>query len=379
MDLNWENEVVRKEIQSMIRWWLGKGVDGFRLDVINYISKKSGLPKGDETIGSLMGYYGIEHYFYGPKLHQYLKELRKEAFAPFDAFTVGETPGVGMEMSKLLTAKERQELDMVFSFDHLETPGHVRFEDYSYDLNYLKEYMSDWMEHYGDNCWMSLFYENHDNPRMISKINQDPIYREVVAKLLAMLQLTLKGTPFIFQGQEIGSINQKFTSITDMRDVESINLYQELLPSLGEKAALSKVLSGSRDHARTPMQWNASMNAGFTEGTPWICSDDDYKEWNVEKQQTKEDSVLHFYRQLIKLRKKEQALIYGDFEMVNRMKKNLFTYYRRLEGKGFYVECNLSSKPLRRSNSVHGYELLLSNYNKNSEILRSYEANLYQL
>jgi oligo-1,6-glucosidase len=379
MDLNWEKEEVRKEIQSMIRWWLGKGVDGFRLDVINYISKKSGLPKGNETIGSLMGYYGIEHYFYGPKLHQYLQELRSEAFAPFDAFTVGETPGVGMEMSKLLTAKERRELDMVFSFDHLETPGHVRFEDYQYDLNYLKEYMSDWMEHYGDNCWMSLFYENHDNPRMISKINQDPIYREVVAKLLAMLQLTLKGTPFIFQGQEIGCINQKFTSITDMRDVESINLYQELLPTLGEKTALSKVLSGSRDHARTPMQWNATKNAGFSEGTPWICSDEEYKEWNVAKQQTKEDSVLHFYRKLINLRKKEQALIYGDFELVNRMKKNLFTYYRRLEGKSFYVECNLSSKPLRRSSSVHGYELVLSNYNKNSEILRPYEANLYQL
>jgi oligo-1,6-glucosidase len=379
MDLNWEKEQVRKEIQRMIRWWLSKGVDGFRLDVINYISKKKGLPEGNETIGTLMGYYGIEHYYYGPKLHQYLQELRREAFAPFDAFTVGETPGVGMEMSKLLTAENRQELDMVFSFDHLETPGYVRFEDYRYDLNYLKEYMSDWMEHYGDNCWMSLFYENHDNPRMISKVNPDPVYREVLAKLLAMLQLTLKGTPFIFQGQEIGSVNQKFATIADMRDVESINLYQELIPSLGESAALRKVLSGSRDHARTPMQWSDTKNAGFSEGTPWIYPDDDYKEWNVTKQLSNEDSVLHFYRKLINLRKKQQALIYGDFELVNRLKKNLFTYYRRLEGKSFYVECNLSSKPLRRTNSVHGYELVLSNYKDHSGVLQAYEANLYQL
>jgi len=379
MDLNWEKEEVRKEIQSMIRWWLSKGVDGFRLDVINYISKKKGLPDGNETIGKLMGYYGIEHYYYGPKLHHYLKELRREAFTPFDAFTVGETPGVGMEMSKLLTAENREELDMVFSFDHLETPGHVRFEDYRYDLNYLKEYMSDWMEHYGDNCWMSLFYENHDNPRMISKINPDPAYREVLAKLLAMIQLTLKGTPFLFQGQEMGSINQGFTSITGMRDVESINLYQELVPSIGEEAALKKVLSGSRDHARTPMQWKDTKNAGFSEGTPWIISDEDYKEWNVEKQLTQENSVLNFYRKMIHLRKSQDALIYGDFELINRSRKNLFTYYRKLENKCFYVECNLSSKLIKRINSVNGYELLLSNYKESSEGLRPYEVNLYQL
>jgi oligo-1,6-glucosidase len=379
MDLNWEKEEVRKEIQSMIRWWLSKGVDGFRLDVINYISKKDGLPNGNETIGKLMGYYGIEHYYYGPKLHQYLKELRKEAFTPFKAFTVGETPGVGMEMSKLLTAKNREELDMVFSFDHLETPGHMRFEDYRYDLNYLKEYLSDWMEHYGDNCWMSLFYENHDNPRMISKVNPDPVYREVLAKLLAMIQLTLKGTPFLFQGQEIGCINQDFTSIADMRDVESINLYQELIPSIGEKAAFKKVVSGSRDHARTPMQWKNTKNAGFTEGTPWISSDQDYKEWNVEKQLAQENSVLNFYRKLIHLRKSQEALIYGDFEIMNRSRKNLFTYYRKLESKCFYIECNLSCKAIKRINTVHGYELLLSNYIDRSVNLRPYEANLYQL
>lgn len=377
MDLNWDNENVRKDIHQMIRWWLSKGVDGFRLDVINYISKREGLPQGNRTVGQLMGYYGIENYYYGPNLHKYLHEIRTEAFEPFHAFSVGETPGVGMEMSKLLTADYRQELDMVFSFDHLETPGHVRFDDYNYDLNYLKEYFINWMEQYGDACWMSLFYENHDNPRMISKVNQDPVFRKPLAKLLAMIQLTLKGTPFIFQGQEIGSVNKDFQSITDLRDVESINLYNELIEKLNPNDAFNEVLSGSRDHARTPMQWSHEKNAGFTEGTPWILTDEDYKEWNVEKQLKEEPSVLNFYKALIRLRKEHKALIYGDFEVINRKKKDRFTYFRKLEDEWFYIECNLSSNPLKRYSSIEGYELILSNYSEPARDLRPYEANLY--
>jgi oligo-1,6-glucosidase len=378
MDLNWENEKVRNDIKGMIRWWLSKGVDGFRLDVINYISKNKGLPEGNENIGKMMGYYGIEHYFYGPKLHEYLKELKGDVFEPFEAFTVGETPGVGMEMSKLLTDERRKELDMIFSFDHLETPGHGRFEEYQYDLNYLKEYMIDWMEHIGNGCWMSLFYENHDNPRMISKVNPDPAFREVLAKLLAMVQLTLKGTPFIFQGQEIGAVNRYFTSIEDLRDVESINLYHELLPTLGEEAAFRKVLSGSRDHARTPMQWSNGNNAGFTEGTAWISSDGEDTGWNVEKQVEEDGSVWNFYRKLIEYRKLHQAIIYGSFEPIDVHRKDLFTYYRKLEGEAYYVECNLSSKPVKRRHPVNGYQLVLSNYQEISDLLRPYEANLYR-
>ena len=377
MDLNWENEQVRKEIHSMIRWWLQKGVDGFRLDVINYISKKEGLPDGNENIGKLMGYYGIEHYFYGPKLHTYLQELKKEAFEPFKAFTVGETPGVGMEMSKLLTADNRKELDMVFSFDHLETPGHVRFDDYEYDLNYLKKYMTDWMERYGNRCWMSLFYENHDNPRMISKINQKSAYREVLAKLLAMIQLTLKGTPFIFQGQEIGSVNKVFQSIDDLRDVESINLYHELRNSIGEEAAFHKVMSGSRDHARTPVQWDNTKNAGFSNAKPWINNDEDYKLFNVKMQLEDDNSIFHFYRKLIYLRKINKVLIYGDFEVINRRKKDLFTYFRKFEGMAFFVECNISSRSIKRKTIIKSYQLILSNYEEIADHLRPYEANLY--
>lgn len=379
MDLNWENEKVRAEIYKMIKWWLMKGVDGFRLDVINYISKKEGLPDGNENIGKLMGYYGIEHYYYGPKLHQYLRELRAEAFDPFHAFTVGETPGVGMEMSKLLTCESRKELDMVFSFDLLETPGHSRFEDYRYDLNYLKEYMLDWMENYTDTCWMSLFYENHDNPRMISKVNPDPAYRVVLGKLLALLQLTLRGTPFIYQGQEIGSINHSFPSIQEVRDVESINLYRELIATVGEEQAFRTMLSGSRDHARTPMQWTGERNAGFTEGEPWAFMDLDYLDWNVQKQLSEPNSILNFYKQLIQIRKKHQALVHGDFEAAFRRKKDLFCYYRRLDGEAFFIECNLSDRQMKRKHGIGGYLPVLSNYAEAGTELRPYEANLYQL
>lgn len=379
MDLNWDNEKVREEIKQIIRWWLTKGVDGFRMDVINYISKTEGLLDGNDNIGKLMGYYGIEHYFYGPKLHQYLKELKRDAFEPYQAFTVGETPGLGIEMSKLLTSEKRKELDMVFSFDQLETPGHIRFEDYQYDLNYLKDYLCNWMEQYPDSCWMSLFYENHDNPRMISKVNADPAYREVLAKLLAMIQLTLKGTPFIFQGQEIGSINKNFNSINDFKDIESINLYSELVPTIGKDAALKKVLSGSRDHARTPMQWNDTAYAGFSKYKPWINLDEDYQECNVEKQLVDKNSVLNFYRTLISIRKKHQVLVYGDFKAVNKTKKDLFTYYRTLAKDGFYVECNLNCHSIQKKSPVEGYHLVLSNYGDLSSKLRAYEANLYQL
>jgi oligo-1,6-glucosidase len=185
----------------------------------------------------------MEHYFYGPKLHAYLRELKKEAFAPYRAFSVGETPGAGMEMCKLLTADYRGELDMVFNFDHLETPGHDRFDDYRYDLGYLGQYFTDWMENYGQHSWMSLFLENHDNPRMISKVDPDPKYRNVLAKLLAVPLLTLRGTPFIYQGQELGMINRDFRSIGELRDVESLNLYGEYQKTMTADDAFKKVLA----------------------------------------------------------------------------------------------------------------------------------------
>ena len=404
MDLNWENENVRGDVASMVRWWLEKGVDGFRLDVINYISKEPGLPDGNKTISDLMGYCGVEHYFYGPKLHQYLRELRAEAFTPYQAFSVGETPGIGMEMSKLLTGDDREELDMIFSFDHLETPGHTRFDDYQYDLNYYKKYMIKWQEEYPNYCWQSLFYENHDNPRMVSKVNPDPKYREKLAKLLAGIQLTLKGTPFIYQGQEIGMVNQDFKSIEQLRDVESLNLYLELMESAGasegqrgtvksqknpvnpqkdsvksqiEEAAFAKVLAGTRDHARTPVQWSNKIYGGFSYRKPWIVGDEDYKKWNVENQLEDKYSVLNFYKGLIQLRKENEALIYGKAKFIEKDTKDYMAYYRALGDEVFLIECNLSDKKLKEKVKPGKYKKVLSNYTEDSKELRPYEFNIF--
>jgi oligo-1,6-glucosidase len=378
MDLNWESPALRAEIYDMVNWWLSKGVDGFRLDVISYISKAQGLPDGNAVIGKMMGCCGVEHYFYGPRLHEYLRELRGETFDRFDVFTVGESPGTGMEMSKLLTADYRRELDMVFSFDHLENPGKTRFDDYCYDLNHLKKVFSDWQLNYGDNCWNALFLENHDNPRMISKVNPSPEVRIVLGKLLAMLQLTLKGTPFIYQGQELGMVNADFTAPGQLRDVESVNLFNELLGKAGEENAMKKVNAGSRDHARTPMQWSGGPNAGFTAGEPWLAVNSGYTDCNAEAEERDGGSVLNYYRELIALRHGNKALVYGRFTPVRPKTRGVFCYFREFEGARFYIELNLTEREQPRPFQARGFERLLSNYPEPGKRLRPYEAAIYR-
>lgn len=329
MDLNWDNPGVREDVIAMVNRWLDKGVDGFRMDVINYISKEEGLPQGNETIGSLMGYPGIEHYYYGPRLHQYLREIRARAFEPHGAFSVGETPGLGMKMCRLVTGEERGELDMVFSFDHLETPGHVRMEDYEYDLNYYRDYMIDWMEHYGNNCWMSLFYNNHDNPRMISKITKDKSLHPALAKLLAVMQFTLKGTPFLFQGDEMGLANYDFTSMSQITDVEAKGYYAEHIGKEPEEQVFAAILAGTREHCRVLLPWNEKLPP-----------------WQKGLRQEPEEEIVEEYRRLIRLRHEEQTLVYGKFHVLNR-KKNRFVYERTRGEQAFLIDCNLSARPCR--------------------------------
>ena len=306
MDLNWENPKVREEVIDMVNWWLDKGVDGFRMDVINYISKEEGLPQGNEVIGQMMGFYGIEHYYYGPKLHQFLHEIHEKAFAPHDAFSVGETPGIGMKMCQLVTGEERKELDMVFSFDHLETPGHVRMDDYEYDLNYYRDYMIDWLTSYGNNCWMSIFYNNHDNPRMVNKITEEAEYHEAIMKLLAVMQLTLKGTPFIFQGDEMGLVNYQFTSMDQVTDVEAKGYYAEYIEKMSKEEAFAKILSGTREHTRVLLPWNKKLPS-----------------YHQGLNQKIRDNITETYKTLIKLRHSDETFVYGEFEVLNK-KKNRF-------------------------------------------------------
>jgi oligo-1,6-glucosidase len=206
-----------------------------------------------------MGFHGIEHYYYGPKLHQFLKEVQEKAFTPHGAFSVGETPGIGRNMCQLITGEERKELDMVFSFDQLETPGHVRMDDYEYDLNYYRDYMIDWITNYGNNCWMSIFYNNHDNPRMISKITKNGAYHTQLSKLLAVMQLTLKGTPFIFQGDEMGLANYAFTSMDQITDVEAKGYYAEHIEKKSHEEVFATILAGTREHCRVLLPWNDKL------------------------------------------------------------------------------------------------------------------------
>lgn len=362
MDLNWDNEKVRKDLIQMINWWLEKGVDGFRMDVINYISKDKGLPMGNEVIGNMMGFTGIENYYYGPNLHKYLREVRKEAFDKYDAFSVGETPGIGMNMCQLLTGEERKELDMVFSFDHLETPGHVRFDDYEYDLNYYRDYIVDWITHYGNNCWMSLFYNNHDNPKMLSKITMDKSYHTALAKLLAVMQFTLKGTPFVFQGDEMGLANYEFTSMEQITDVEAKGYYDELLQkNKTEKEAFQTILSGTREHGRILLPWEETLE----------------KASDIVKSQMADKEVLNAYKTLILLRKEDKTFVYGDFHLLSD-KKDRFVYQRIWKKKEYVIDCNLGKKTRKAYPLNDNYKLVYDSLETGDrQHLMSYEARIW--
>lgn len=388
MDLNWDYAPLRQDIYKMVRWWLDKGVDGFRLDVINYISKRSGLEDGSEELAELVVFRGIENYMWGPNLHRYLRELRKEAFAPYNAFSVGETPGIGIEMGRLLSGEDRGELDLVFLFDHLENPGYTRYSNYHYDLNYLKEYWIKYHSSLSDNDWISVFLDNHDNPRMVSKIDRTGEWTEVLSKLLICLQLTMKGTPFFYQGQEIGDANQAFNNISELRDVESLNLYKEMLPSMGEEATFQYVLQGTRDHARVPMAWDEEAYYGFSTSEPWLPRPKSAKAVSpVSVQEKDKNSVLQFFKQMMQLRKAEVLLRKGDIRFIGAKKKDYFAYFRELDGERIFCEFNLSNDKRRRPFDASSYQVLMSNYpykqdstmTEIGQYLEAYQANIYRV
>lgn len=379
MDLNWENPKVRNSLYDITNWWLEKGVDGFRLDVISFISKQDGLPDGHELIGTLMGFKGVEHYFYGPRLHEFLHEFRENSFGKYDAFTVGECQGTGIEMSRLMTEDVRGELDVVFSFDHIVNPGKTPYSDCSFDLRPMAKNLEEWQTQYGNHCWPTLFVENHDVPRMISKVDKTNLYRNEIAKLIATMLLTLKGTPFIYQGQEIGMTNCDFENVSELHDVQSLRFYKKLVKdSTKEDKAFRTVLNGTRDHARTPMQWDSSLNAGFTTGEPWIKVNPNYTSINAQLQETSKTSILNFYRELIKLRKSNPALIYGEFIRAHDS-KNSFSYFRKLGDDTLFIEMNLTNRIVTRKSSTDKFKLLSSNYETTLKTkLRPYEANIYR-
>ena len=381
MDFNWENENLRKDLYKMINGWLKKGVDGFRLDVISFISKTDGLPDSNPLIGSLMGVKGVEHYFYGPRLHKYLKELNENCFSKFDAFTVGECQGTGIEMSKLMTGDYRNELSVVFSFDHVENPGKKRFSVYKYDLRPMAKELVKWQLNYGNHCWPTVFVENHDLTRMTSKVCPEGYFRDEMSKLLAVLQMTFKGVPFIYQGQELGMTNANFGSMEDIRDVEAINYYKELTDKgVAPGEAFRDIRNGSRDNGRTPMCWTSEKNAGFTTGTPWIKVIDGYEKINAEVEDKDANSVLNFYRKMTKLRHENSTLVYGEFRLAKEKWNDVLTYYRTDENGTFFVELNLTAKIQKKPVCTNGFTLVATNVSaKRSDELVPFEANVYKL
>ncbi|RMB61327.1 alpha-glucosidase [Tessaracoccus antarcticus] len=386
VDLNWDNPAVRREVADIVQWWLARGIDGFRLDVINFISKRPGLPDGNELVGRLMQYPGVEHYFHGPNLHRYLAELRREGFTrPGDttegpgcdpvAVMIGETPGIGVETGRLLTGEDRQELDLLFGFDLLDNPGKTRWDDYRYDLNELKAQMVSRESRLGSGDWVSLFWENHDNPRMISKVDADPRHRTALGKALAAIQLLSRGTSFIYQGQEIAAVNQAFPDAASFRDIETLNR----LALQQDPESIDGVMAGSRDHARTPMRWDDSASHGFTTGTPWIGFHEQSTGYTVAEQRQDPNSVLNFYRRLIELRRQHRALRLGDVHYVDAHRRDYFAWRRELDGDSWLIEVNLSGRHLHRPHRDELVRTVLATGSGDPARLDPYEVRLHHL
>ena len=378
-DLNWENPKVRKEVFDMMTRWCEKGIDGFRMDVISLISKPEGYP--DAKVVGLYGDMGI--CANGPKVHDYLKEMNEKVLSKFDIMTVGETAGVTLEEAKKYANTDGSELNMVFQFEHMDLDGGEKFKwsTKPMPLVPLKENLSKWQKGLDGVAWNSLYFCNHDQPRIVSRLgDESDAYRELSAKCIATCLHMMQGTPYVYQGEELGMTNTVFNSVDDFRDLESINAYRELVESglYTDEDMFPKIAHKSRDNARTPMQWDASENSGFTTGTPWIAVNPNYKKINVADQLKREDSVFHYYQKLIRLRKENEIIVYGNYELLLPDDENIFAYIRTLDNQKLLVVCNFSKSEQKFDFS--GYEnakVLISNYNRDAGedgILKPYEA-----
>ena len=383
-DLNWENPKVRKEVFDMMTRWCEKGIDGFRMDVISLISKPEGYP--DAKVVGLYGDMGI--CANGPKVHDYLKEMNEKVLSKFDIMTVGETAGVTLEEAKKYANTDGSELNMVFQFEHMDLDGGEKFKwsTQPMPLVPLKENLSKWQKGLDGVAWNSLYFCNHDQPRIVSRLgDESDAYRELSAKCIATCLHMMQGTPYVYQGEELGMTNTVFNSVDDFRDLESINAYRELVESglYTDEDMFPKIAHKSRDNARTPMQWDASENAGFTTGKPWIAVNPNYKKINVADQLKREDSVFHYYQKLIRLRKENEIIVYGNYELLLPEDENIFAYKRTLDNQKLLVVCNFSKSEQKFDFS--GYEnakVLISNYNRDARedgILKPYEATVLLL
>ncbi|MCM4078504.1 glycoside hydrolase family 13 protein [Paractinoplanes hotanensis] len=366
-DLNWENPAVRHAVYEMMNWWLDRGIDGFRMDVINMISKVVPLPDGRLTAGSPYG-DGSAGFINGPRLHEYLQEMHREVFAGRDAMlTVGEMPGVTVDEAKLFTDPHRHEVDMVFQFDHVWADrGDDPWLLMPLRLTNLKAIFNRWQAGLAEVGWNSLYWNNHDQPRAVSRYGDDsPAHRVASAKMLGTVLHLHRGTPYIYQGEELGMTNYPFSSIDEFRDIEALGQYAQAVELEGRspEEVLTVLRARGRDNARTPMQWNASAHAGFTAGTPWLAVNPNYPEINAEAAHADPDSVYHYYRKLADLRHTEPAVVDGDFTMLLPNHEQLYAYTRRLNDTELLVIGNFSGDSVRAEvdEAWTGAELLLTN------------------
>ncbi|WP_145135001.1 alpha-glucosidase [Paenibacillus sp. Y412MC10] len=385
-DLNWDNPKLRQSVYEMMAFWLDKGVDGFRMDVINLISKVPGLPDdGEDGLGD-----GSPYFMNGPHVHDYLREMNEQVLSKYDVMTVGETPGVSVEEALKYTGADRKELQMVFQFEHMDVDAGEgdKWTVVPWTLQKLRGVLHKWQTGLAEDGWNSLYLNNHDQPRMVSRFGNDGEYRVPSAKMLATLLHTLKGTPYIYQGEELGMTNIQFNSIEDYRDIEILNMYEERVTqgNADPGTIMEAIHVKGRDNARTPMQWNAGPNAGFTTGMPWIRINPNYKEINAEASMSDPDSVFRYYQRLIALRKQNPVMVYGHYQLLLQDHEQIYAYTRTLGEVIWLIALNFSESAaileLDERYSGMKRELIIGNYpgdGMEPERLRPYEARVYRM
>ena len=386
-DLNWDNLAVRQDVFDMMNWWLKKGVDGFRMDVISLISKEPGLPDKEPGIN---GYATFNVSANGPHVHEYLQEMRQKALNNADTITVGECSGVTLEEAKKYARSDEKELNMVFQFEHMDVDSDEKAGKWTtrkMDLRNLKKILTRWQKGLQDIAWNSLYWENHDQPRSVSRFGNDSDeYREISAKMLATCIHMMQGTPYVYQGEELGMTNCLFNTLDNFRDLESINAFHELTEQgkMTEEDMMAAISYKGRDNARTPMQWDDSAYAGFSTATPWIMVNPNYTKINAKDQINREDSVFKYYQKLIKLRHESELIVYGTYDLILDDDKDIYAYIRTLGDEKLIVYCNFSenTREVELPEEFTNGKVLISNYidaKVNHKItLRPYEAIVIQ-
>lgn len=386
-DLNWDNPAVRQDVFDMMNWWLKKGVDGFRMDVISLISKEPGLPDKEPGIN---GYATCNVSANGPHVHEYLQEMRQKALNNADTITVGECSGVTLEEAKKYARSDEKELNMVFQFEHMDVDSDEKAGKWTtrkMDLRDLKKILTRWQKGLQDIAWNSLYWENHDQPRSVSRFGNDSDeYREISAKMLATCIHMMQGTPYVYQGEELGMTNCPFNTLDNFRDLESINAFHELTEQgkMTEEDMMAAISYKGRDNARTPMQWDDSAYAGFSTANPWIMVNPNYTKINARDQVNREDSVFKYYQKLIKLRHESELIVYGTYDLILDDDKDIYAYIRTLGDEKLIVYCNFSenTREVELPEEFVNKKVLISNYSDakaNQKItLRPYEAIVIQ-